>query len=182
MHHGVDKDGSGVVSMDLGDVYAPAKDDAPPSGVTGMRSLAFDYSGKSGAPCLMAMVDKIEGNTDKVWLWPLPDGCLSNTVVNGNTFIIRQGDATLKGTFVSPANVKLEATSEEVAHQGARMFDKVLNRVKATGDGSFFVVITVQRGEAPPISTKGAGLDTIVTAGNQTVRFDGRKVVLTPAK
>jgi hypothetical protein len=174
-----ESDGSAVLSLDYRDVYAPAQKDSP-AGITGMRSLAFDYSRGSGAPCLIAIVDRIEGNVDKVWLWPLPQGCISNTTVKGNTFVVRQGDATMKGTFVSPANVKVEATSEEIVHLGARLFDKKLDRIKARGDGSFLVVITIQRGNGPVVKVAGNGLDAQATVGNQTVKFDGTKIVVTP--
>jgi HEAT repeat protein len=180
MYYKPEPDGSAVLSMDYRDVYSAAQKDAPPSGVTGMRSIGFDYSGKSGAPFLMGLADKIEGNVDKVWLWPLPDGCLANTTVKDNTFVVRQGDATMKGTFLSPPNVKLEATSDSIVHLGARLFDKTLDRIKAKGDGSFLVVITIQRGDAPAVAMQGAGMNARATIGKQTVRFDGQKIVLTP--
>lgn len=182
MYHKAELDGSGVVSLDYRDVYSAAQKGAKPSGVTGMRSISFDYGRSSGSPCLLTLVDKIEGDVDKVWLWPLPKGCLENTTVKGNTFIVKQGDATMKGTFLSPANVKIEATSENIVHLGARLFDKNLERIKAKGDGSFFVVITIQRGEGPEVTVKGTGLDACATVGNQTIRFDGTKVVLSTTK
>jgi hypothetical protein len=181
LYYKAEPDGSGVLSLDYRDVYSAAQKDAKPSGVTGMRSLGFDYSGKSGSPFLLAMADRIEGQVDKVWIWPLPEGCLSNTTVKGNTFVVKQGDATMRGTFLSPLNVQVEATSESIVHQGARLFDKTLDRIKAKGEGSFLVVITIQRGDAPPVAIQGAGMEARATVGRQTVRFDGQKIVLEPA-
>jgi hypothetical protein len=77
-------DGSGSVTMDLNDVYA-APTGRPQyertgnlrlaggfgdSGVRGLRAFGVDYSGKSGAPCLLAVADKIEGGKNPVWWWP----------------------------------------------------------------------------------------------------------------
>lgn len=173
-------DGSGVLSVDYKDVYSAAQKDVKVPRVTGMRSIGFDYSGTGGAPCLLAIADKVEGDVDKVWLWPLPARCLSNTVVKDNTFVVRQGDCTMTGTFLSPANVKIEATSENIVHLGARLFDKELDRIKATGDSSFLVVITIQRGDAPPVHVSGSGMDAHATVGNRIVRFDGEKIIFAP--
>ena len=30
----------------------------------------MDYSGKSGAPCLLVVSDRVQGGKDKVWVWP----------------------------------------------------------------------------------------------------------------
>lgn len=176
LHYKPEPDGSGVLSMDFKDVYSPAQKDPTIPRVTGMRSIGFDYSGKSGAPFLMGLADKIEGNVDKVWLWPLPDGCLANTTVKDNTFVVRQGDVTMKGTFLSPPNVRLEATSDSIVHLGAKLFDRTLDRIKAKGDGSFLVVITIQRGDTPAVAMQGAGMNARATIGKQTVRFDGQKI------
>jgi hypothetical protein len=75
----------------------------------------------------------------------------------------------------------VEATSESIVHQGARLFDKTLDRIKAKGEGSFLVVITIQRGDAPPVAIQGAGMEARATVGRQTVRFDGQKIVFEPA-
>jgi hypothetical protein len=52
------------------------------------------------------------------------------------------------------------------------------SRISATADsGSFFVILTLQRGVAPAVKVEGTGLDAKVTVGQQTVRFDGQKVI-----
>ncbi|MFW6062275.1 MAG: hypothetical protein ACOC93_05650, partial [Planctomycetota bacterium] len=87
-------DGSGVVTVDLKDVYAAAKTDESgrpeelyerwddirrpwafqESGIAGLRSVAVDYSGLSGAACLIVLVDRIDGGGKKVWAWQLDAG------------------------------------------------------------------------------------------------------------
>ena len=82
-------------------------------------------SGKSGAPCLLAIADKIRGGKSKVWVWQLgqaagknPVNDLSRTQVEGNTFTMAKGDATLRGTFISPSPVKLTAEVREKSMVG----------------------------------------------------------------
>jgi hypothetical protein len=52
--------------------------------------------------------------------------------------------------------------------------------VRATGGDEFFVVMTVQRGTPPAVESKGVGLMATATVGKQTIRFDGKSIVLTP--
>jgi hypothetical protein len=40
------------------------------------------------------------------------------------------------------------------------------------------VILTLQRGAAPAVEAEGIGLDAVVTVGGQTVRFDGKNIVL----
>lgn len=42
-----------------------------PSGITGGRAIAVDYSGKAGAPVLMVIADRIDGAAAPVWQWVL---------------------------------------------------------------------------------------------------------------
>ena len=37
------------------------------TGITGLRGLAVDYSKRSGAPALIAMIDIVEGGGAKTW-------------------------------------------------------------------------------------------------------------------
>jgi hypothetical protein len=180
-------DGSGVVTFDLGDVYAtvnPAERGRKSlyerygglrrasafadTGITGTRSIAVDYSGRSGAPCLLAIADRIRGGKSKVWVWQLgqaagknPANDLSSTRVDGHTFTITKGDATLRGTFLLPKNVKLSAEVREKSMVGgaASVAGKVLQRpiagVFAEGGDEFLVVVTVQRGTAPEVRVEG---------------------------
>ena len=209
-------DGSGVLTIDMNDVYAasqPAEGDGKrprlyePYGnirigssfrnseITGLRSLAVDYSGKSSAPCLLAVVDKISGGGAKIWTWQLggsekkgeeaDSGNLSDTRVRDNAFTIGKPDgATLHGTFIAPRDPKLTAEVRQtfMIGGGGSSKGKTLNRpiagVFGEGRDSFFVVVTIQRGEPPAVTVEGSGLNARVTIGKQTVSFDGEKIVL----
>jgi hypothetical protein len=46
------------------------------------------------------------------------------------------------------------------------------------GGDQFFMVATLQRGQPPALQVQGEGLKAVVKVGKQTVRFDGRKIVL----
>ncbi len=90
-HHETRPDGSGALSVDLADVYAaPVRDDRGrvlypyewygdvrrphrfgESGLSGLRAMAVDYSGASGAPCLIVLADRIEGAESAIWAWQL---------------------------------------------------------------------------------------------------------------
>lgn len=227
----LEKDGSGVVSFDLGDVYASTKtqetrrngkvirlkepfyerygnfrrDSAfQDSGITGIRSIAVDYSGLSGAPCLMVIVDRIRGGGRKVWTWQLGGiqmyggeranlnpreierGDLERTRVDGNTFTINKDDANLHGTFIEPTRVKLAAETRLFGgdvwfkrdKQAGRDIRMHCNGLFAEGGDDYFAVITVQRGEAPQVKIHGRGLDATVTVGRRKISFDGEKIVL----
>jgi hypothetical protein len=147
-----------------------------------MRSVAVDYSGESGAPLLMAIVDEISGGGEKVWQWQLPklDGGSANVRIEGRSFVIARGDATLTGTLVAPSNVKLRvANGEEATDPESQQKEKVnLNALHATGGDNFFVVMTLQRGEPPKVAVGGTGLKSKVTIGRQNISFDGEKIVL----
>ncbi len=207
-------DGSGAVSINMDDVYATAPIDEKgkkprlyerygnvrrdaafkSSGITGMRSIAFDYSGKCGAPCLVVIVDKVSGGKSKVWTWQLggsagkTDKAQSNDVdrtkVQGNTFTIDHGDALLRGTFIAPSPVKLAAELRRTTMIGGagssagKTLDRPIPGVFAEGGDEFFMVATVQRGEAPAVKVQGAGLGAKVTVGKRTVAFDGQRIIL----
>jgi len=186
------KDGSAVLTIDLDDVYARKSrlydgnlirwpERLAKSGIAGLRAMAFDYSGKSGAPAMMVLLDRINGGKKKVWQWHLPKEALANVKIDGNTFALHHGDASMKATFIAPERVKLEAASELIRVRDPRHgFHGQVHRVKATRGDNFFVVITFQRGEPPPVKVEGKGLDATVTVGKQSVRFDGQKIILKP--
>lgn len=189
VHEKAGPDGSGSLTLDLGDVYAKPSpglydqmtnrnpDRLQPSGISGLRAVAFDYSGKSGAPALMALVDKIEGGGKRLWTWQKP--VEADHAIAGNTFTIKYPDATMQATFVTPGDAKIEYADDakkegKSAKQG---FWGTLHRFKVEAGGSFFVVATFQRGEPPKVTVEGTGLDATVTVGGQKVRFDGKKIV-----
>ena len=210
-------DGSGVVSMDMRDVYAATRlrDDGRrerlyerygnilrpeavrPTGITGMRSIGVDYSRASGAPCLLAIVDRIRGGKKKIWTWQLkrptqgrrkePDqpGDLQHTTVDGNTFTIaKPSGATLRGTFITRHALRAEVyTTSMLGGAGGsrgKKLDRPIHGVFAEGGDEFFVVVTIQKGDPPQVRVDGKGLGAKVTVGRRTVRFDGEKVVFGP--
>jgi hypothetical protein len=182
-------DGSGSVSIDLSDVssatsgklyslyggirYPAAQKD---SGIRALRALAIDYSGKCGAPCLFVLADRIRGGGNKVWTWNLGEAdVLDKVKAAGDTFTIAKGDAVLRGTFVSPSGVKVEARVNEVtrtAYRGKKETRKIPS-ILATGDDDFFLVATISPAKDPPpeIRIAGAGLGAVATVGDRTVRF-----------
>ncbi len=198
-----EKDGSGVVSIDLNDVYSARPDKrlyAPygggrhdwafkPSGIEGMRSFAVDYSGRCGAPALFAIVDKIRGGKEKVWLWQLHrqtkarESVLPEVVVGDDCFTIRQGQSTLHATFLSPAPVKIETGSRTMeitisaGHKAGQKTTVSFDAVFATGGDEFFVVATLQQGPPPKVKVSGKGLDATAVIGQRKVSFDGQKIV-----
>jgi hypothetical protein len=202
-------DGSGAVSIDLTDLgYKKSADKDKPLGpsyetyggirhpptvkpvVSSLRAVAVDYSGRSGAPCLLALVDRIEGGKSKEWMWQVPN--LDAVKTAGNTFTITAGNASLRGTFVSPAPVSLVAsrdgrkTTKSAGHMAGKEITLNLSAVTAQGeadpnDGRFFLVATLQRGEPPPVKATGQGLDARVRVGKCQVRFDGGKLLIEDA-
>jgi len=197
--------GSGVISMDMNLVYSGTKtikdsegnekkaslvdhafvlrrENLLDLGIRGMRSVAVDYSGRSGAPALLAIVDNISGGGGKVWQWQLPklDDKSVGVNIEGATFTITQGDASLKATFIAPADVKLRvARGEETIHLKYGKYDKVnLNAVHATGGDEFFVVMTLQKTAAPEVNVSGSGINAKVLVGSQTLSFDGEKIIV----
>jgi hypothetical protein len=161
-------DGSGTVSLRTDDIFR--QNSEPPVGIGLVRSFAADYSGASGAPALFAVADKFLGSTEaeefreKVWVMHA-EGKVS---LQGQHFTIRAANgATMAGTFVAPAPVKL--SWQKTATGG---------KILATGGSEFFVVMTVQPAQAPIVRVTGSGLAAIVKVGKQEIRFQGDRLVL----
>jgi hypothetical protein len=207
----MEKDGSGALTADLNDVYCRkveferygnVRRDATyqDSGIRGLRAYAVDFSGKSGAPCLFVLVDKITGGKSKVCPWYLggvkfgsrtgkvadSGEDFKKTQIQGNAATVSGPDgATMKLTFVAPADpvVKAEVRTlkfQQTYNRGEASF--TAPGIFASGadpaDGNFFVVVTIQRGQAPEVKSTGKGLDAKVTVGGRTVRFDGSRILL----
>jgi hypothetical protein len=240
-HWKAESDGSGAVSLDLSKVYsAPvrnAKGSALPlyerygriphpqafgdSGIHGLRSMAVDFSGKSGAPCMIVLVDRIEGGKGKSWTWqlesksekvgkstkhPKKEGWVvfrgrefdnprngellfseskvieadERVKLEADGFTLTQGDANLRATFVIPSKPRLEF-AEKAQYRDLPKFGVQRNSSKAvfaTGGDEFFAILTFQRGRGPEVRTlQGKGLGATVRVGEQTVRFDGQKII-----
>jgi hypothetical protein len=186
------KTGSGAVTIDMDNVYQCLRqvgDDKErfDGGIHGLRSFAADYSGKSGAPALFAVVDRVTGGRKKIWMWQLPregrDGPACKVDIQGNSFSITYSNASLKATVVSPKNARIvHARGPMKANPLSGMEDGDVNAIHVTGAdptfGEFLVVVTLQKNGAPDVSVEGEGLTSKVMVGGQTVRFDGQKIVM----
>jgi len=173
IHHEVRPDGSGSVSLNLDDVYLGLNPEHTGAavdyeglvnpqavrdlGIRAVRACGADFSGKSGAPGVVVIADQISGGNRRVWAMHLPAGVSAD--VQGHTFTLRsrKTDATVAGTFLVPADVKLRVENGQLL---------------AAGKSDFLVVMTLQRGPAPAVTPTGE----LIRVGAQTVRFDGTKI------
>lgn len=160
--------GSGIVSLRSDDNVL--ENSNPPVGIGLVRSFAVDYSGSSGAPGLFAVVDKFVGSPEakefqnKIWVMHTE----GKAKIEDRTFTIEAANgATMKGTFVAPSQVK-------ISYEKTKSGGKIL----ATGGNEFFVVMTVRKGQAPPVKISGEGLDAMVRIGKQTVHFGRDRIFL----
>jgi len=63
------------------------------------------------------------------------------------------------------------------------VLEQIRARANEPGNGRrgptfFLVVMTIQKGPPPKLTATGTGEQAVVTVGRQTIRFDGRKLVL----
>lgn len=161
------EDGSGIVTFKLNDIIIPKTE--PPIGIRALRSFAVDYSQKSGTPVLVAIADVFEGSTDnpyfaqKDWIMHTE----GKVTIKNNQFTIDNGKgANLTGVFVTPNQVKITYEKTEIG-----------GKITATGGNEFWVVMTIQKGESPPIKIRGKSLDARVDVGKQTIRFINNRLV-----
>jgi hypothetical protein len=185
-------DGSGVVSCvqdywvtgSASDPHAAPKIEDPANlGIKTLRSIAVDYSGASGAPLLLAVVDKVSGAGDRERWEQLnfthgKGGGQGPIHVAGNrfTFVPDAKDSqppdrrlNLAGTFVPCPGSRIEIPDGN---------PRAPEWLKITGADDYFFVLTIQEGAAPEVQIVGAGLDAKLTVGGQTISFDGEKIVL----
>jgi hypothetical protein len=149
---------------------------------SGLRAFGVDYSGASGSPCLVAVVDRIPGPNPKRW-----EFCTSPdlTVKTGESRfeLAAPNGASLNATLLSPATCPVTTRQMTLNHEincvpghhASRDFRRTI--ISANGTDFFFAVTTIQRGPAPGVSSTGTGEDIIATVGRQTVRFDGKKLL-----
>lgn len=209
-----EEDGSGAITMDMKHLYMGAKtvqdakgrerrgklvnnafqveeENLLDLGIKGIRAFGVDYGGAAGVPAVFAVVDRIEGGGKKLWHWHLPtqkNGKAAGTVsVEGNRFTIQQGEATLVGTVIAPANAKVVHFNEKQDIAPGKIKKKSadtkktvpaigMNAIRVTGGenaeaGDFFVILTLQEGGAPPVRIDGAGLEATATIQDLQVRF-----------
>ncbi len=204
VHQEARRDGGGVVSIDLsGLTYDTRIRNAMPtlekygqlpvigtgSGTMAarhLRSVGIDYSGRAGAPAVVAIVDRVDGPMAKRWFLHIADP--DRVQVDGQAWTYPQGDAVMAGRFLAPVGGRIAAVRErrvtkQTSGSGAGVNDIVhdLKLLTAQGadarDGHFFAVFTIGRGPAPAMAVTGSGLDAVVRIGRLSVRFDGTKVV-----
>ncbi len=187
------KTGSGVVAFDMDPLYECFREvqrdgekrrELYDAGIRGVRSFAADYSGRSGAPALFAVADRISGGKQKVWAMQLPlrrrDDAEYELRIEDNSFVVAYDDASMKATVVSPRDAVIRhAQGRMQAHPLSHVADADVDAIHFSGkdrrDGDFLVIITLQREDPPEVRTAGRGKARI---GDRTVRFDGTKILL----
>ncbi|MCC5848265.1 MAG: hypothetical protein JJU29_09235 [Verrucomicrobia bacterium] len=162
-----------------------------PSGITGSRSIAFDFSGLSGAPALYAVVDRIEGGEDEPRLWlyqpPLERGQSVAQVVkpvdSGFVARSRENGPSLHGRFAHPASPKVNTNPLSYIYEknwgnNRGRHEIQVNAVHVPGTDHFVFIATITEGEYPEITVSGQGLDAVFTVGRRVISFDGENLVL----
>ncbi len=188
------EDGSGAMAIDMNDVYSSpgrgrsidrmlvmAPDQEPDWDGRGLRAIAMDYSGLSGAPALVVLVDRVDVPGEKLWQWPVPDepSGRPEVTIDGATFGFDYGEENLHATFITPGDIELGQATDHIEEADPRYgYHGPVERVRGEHEGPFFIIATVQRGEAPEVKVEGTGLDAVVTVGERTVRFDGERIIL----
>lgn len=151
-------------------------------GIRGVRAFAADYSGLAGVPGLFVVADRLSGGGSKIWQMVTP--AEHDLTIDGNTFTLTAPDGTnLHGSFIAPTNVTLAPLSNQTFEysnlKGQPQKNTVpLRGIQATGGNTFFVVMTLQRGEAPPVQVSGSGLAAKVTVGKQAIRFQDDRLLV----
>jgi hypothetical protein len=200
LHARTEKDGSGAVSMaqDLwvdGLPWGPLKawDNAKGDkgtlnfmagrhavkgvenlGIRHVRAFAVDYSGASGSPALIAVVDTFRGapDRDKYAQYALGyNRAFLYQPIGENGFALRSGDKKdgpilVRGTFAPP--VQLSAGTQCGAP----------NLVQARGGEFYFLIMTLNPdGKHAETRLTGQGRDARIAVGGRTVSFDGEKII-----
>jgi hypothetical protein len=152
-------------------------------GVKGRRSFAADYSGAAGVPGLFVVADQITG-APKPPVWQMVTDRSNTVTVAGNSFTLTAPNgATLRGTVIAPASAAI--TTRAVAygheayyhvHHGSATFERTV--IDVSGGDFFLVVLTLQKGQPPPVTATGQGPAAKVRVGQQSIALDGDKITL----
>lgn len=197
------EDGSGVVSLNMDEVYVhgPRQEVRTPGqggavnvdwkgleprdlGIRAVRSMGVDYSGKCGAPCLVAVADRITGTRgSNVWQMATERENVVTFTNNQFTVTARNG-ATLRGTVARPAGAAIRTVDYEHVHEinyhgrhAKGTFQRTAILVGGMDrDQEFLVVMTLQNGVAPAVEVRDGGKAAAV--GTRTVRFSDGVLVL----
>jgi hypothetical protein len=170
LSHRVKEDGSGWV------VTAAARNNVGTSGHT--RRVYVDYSGASGAPAALLIVDS--SSDGRVW-----QHCALETHairISGNAFTVSGPDGrTLKGTVLHPPGAELKAGRRPRGSKAGEWGENAWVTAGGAGDGAFVVTLTLQKAgtAAPKAAAEGtwSGVPKgTVTLGGRTLRIDGDTV------
>jgi len=167
-------DGSGIVT-------------ASHAEMTGTRSLAVDYSGQSGAPCLVAVADKVTG-TGGTNAWQFCTLAEHKVAVTDTGFTITASNgASLVARVVQPAAASITVTPVTIRHEinyhGKHSQADFKRQVISVGGAeAFLVVMSLQKGAPPPVTITSQGPTTKVRVGEQSIAFDGEKITLDSMK
>lgn len=183
--------GCGSIAMDMDELYKVLKPKLKPKwgegpdiidgGIRGRRAFAADLSGRAGVPAVFAVADKVTGGGRKIWQMFVPGLTADAFTTQGNTFVIKKGDATLCGTVVSPPGAKISAPIPAAnAKPTPDKPDAAFRGIRIEGEdpktGDFWVVLTLQRGAAPPVQVSGTGLGASVQVGQMKLAFSEDKL------
>ncbi len=141
-----------------------------------VRSIAADYSGKSGAPGLFVFHDRVEGGVAEApGVWVMHLHYKSAATVEGNTFTVTNPDTktTLRAVMIplgdAPAKIDYVPCGDKTW-----LWNLMIN----SAGRDFLTVMTVQEGKAPEVKVHGKGKDVKVTVGKRTITLDGDHVVV----
>ena len=156
------------------------------TGITGQRAWGIDYSGESGAPVTIILVDQIDGAGNRRWQWPTPrgkgskKGSSSQPQLTDTGFTLTQGDHSMQVTITTPLKAPPSFDTAEVTvgkiGNSHGSFKGPIPRVVADSEQSILAVITIGPGEHPAVSADGDDINARVTVGNRTYWFDGQAV------
>jgi len=189
------QDGSGVVGLNMDEIYIHHEKQRQGRnnwatlrtvdlGIRARRCIAVDYSGRSGAPCLVAVADRLTG-TKGSNTWQMSTEGDHAVTVAGNTFTIKAGNgAALRGTIVSPAGAAARvAPAQHIheinyhgVHKRAVFPRKVILVDGQDRDQEFLVVMTIQKGDAPAVKSEVVAGERQVTVGDRQMRYDGQRM------
>lgn len=134
----------------------------------GTRVFGVDYTGKSGAPAVFAVADRLTGVPGAWRVWVLHAGFDLAITLEENAFTLEGENATLRGTVVYPSEVELGKTS--IGKGGSFV------TVTST-EPRMDVVMTLQRGNAPRAVLSADGLLGGVSVGGRTIRLQEHRIV-----
>ena len=139
----------------------------PKSSLEGVSSLAFDRSGLSGAPVLLAGV-AVKRQIRKGPRSPSDD---MPREIGGRPRAPRRRRASTAPPVEEPKPRRRE--------EPAAVFTPASGKIsQLTAGGAEFTILTIQRGRPPEPKVIGKGKDQKIVIGKRTLAFDGQKIVL----